>query len=152
MFSRSLPLFSSLLFLATVIVCFADTPNRIEGQAFMAENAQNEGVVTTESGLQYKVMVEGDGARPGPNATVEVYYTGYLLNGRIFDSADIIRPPAVFRLDQLIKGWSEALQLMQVGSVWELYVPSDLAYGSKGSSRIPPDSTLIFEVELVGIR
>jgi FKBP-type peptidyl-prolyl cis-trans isomerase FklB len=152
MFFRKPHILLALIGFLLATASFANTPNLIEGKAFLEQNAQKEGVLTTASGLQYKILVEADGARPGPGATVEVYYTGYLLNGRIFDSADIIRPPAVFRLDQLIKGWSEAIQLMPVGSVWELYIPSDLAYGSKGSSRIPPDSTLVFEVELVGIR
>jgi FKBP-type peptidyl-prolyl cis-trans isomerase len=153
MFLRKPHLLPALIgFLLATAASFADTPNLIEGKAFLEQNAHKDGVVTTASGLQYKILIEGNGARPGPNATVDVYYTGYLLNGKIFDSADIIRPPAVFRLDQLIKGWSEALQLMPVGSVWEIYVPSSLAYGSKGSPRIPADSTLIFEVELVGIR
>jgi FKBP-type peptidyl-prolyl cis-trans isomerase len=150
-FHKSLHI-ASLLCLILSFNLAADSPNRIAGREFLEQNSLKEGVVTTGSGLQYKILVEGSGLRPGANSTVEVYYTGYLLNGRIFDSADIIRPPAVFRLDQLVKGWSEALQLMPVGSIWELYVPSDLAYGSKGSSRIPPDSTLIFEVELVAIR
>jgi len=130
----------------------ADYSNLVEGQKFLEENGKKEGVITTDSGLQYKVLSEGDGDCPGPLDRVEVYYHGYLINGTEFDGTDIIRPPVIFEIDKLISGWSEALQLMPVGSIWEVYIPSNLAYGSKGSShKIPPDSTLIFEVELVSI-
>ncbi len=130
---------------------FADYSNLSNGQKFLEENAKKDGVVTTESGLQYKVLVAGDGERPGPIDKVEVYYHGFLLNGKEFDGTEIIRPPAIFEIEHLIAGWSEALQLMPVGSIWEVYIPSELAYGSKGTSKIPSDSTLIFEVELVSI-
>ena len=123
-----------------------------EGEKFLEANAKKEGVVTLDSGLQYKIVVEGEGPKPQAYDMVEVYYHGYFINGREFDGTDIIRPPAVFRVDQVIKGWTEALQLMPVGSIWEIYVPSDLAYGEDGSGRtIPPNTTLIFEIELVSI-
>lgn len=126
---------------------------KAEGRQFLEENAKKEGVVTLESGLQYKIIIEGDGSQPTAQDIVEIYYHGYLLNGREFDGTDIIRPPAVFRVNGLIKGWIEALQLMPVGSIWEIYVPPHLAYGEKGTgSVIPPNSTLVFELELVSIR
>ena len=123
-----------------------------EGKKFLEENAKKEGVVTLESGLQYKILSVGDGAIPGANDIVQVYYHGYFINGKEFDGTDIIRPPVYFRVNEVIKGWTEALQLMPVGSIWEVYIPSDLAYGKEGSgSTVPPNSTLIFEMELVGI-
>jgi FKBP-type peptidyl-prolyl cis-trans isomerase FklB len=145
----------SLLFMILiqqVTVAAGGSDAKAEGQRFLEENSKKEGVVTLESGLQYKIITEGNGLRPGVEDNVEVFYHGYLLNGREFDGTDIIRPPAVLKVNQLIKGWTEALQLMPVGSIWEIYVPSDLAYGEKGSgSVIPPHSTLIFELELVSI-
>lgn len=141
--------FSLLLLLVSSIS--ASESNRIEGERFLEENAKKEGVITTESGLQYRILVEGDGPRPGPHDRVEVYYQGYLLDGTIFDETEIIRPPAIFEVDKLIDGWSEALQLMPVGSIWEVFIPSHLAYGERASARIPAHSTLHFEVELVSI-
>lgn len=140
-----------ILLLLWVSTVAASESNRADGTKFLEENAQKEGVVTTASGLQYRILVEGDGERPGPRDRVEVYYQGYLLDGSVFDGTDIIRPPAIFELHRLIPGWSEALQLMPVGSIWEVFIPSELAYGSRGSSRIPANSTLHFEVELVSI-
>ena len=140
-----------VLFQQVILAGSADTALD-EGKKFLEENAKEEGVVTLESGLQYKILSEGEGAIPGPRDVVQVYYHGYFINGKEFDGADIIRPPVYFRVNEVIKGWTEALQLMPVGSVWEVYIPSDLAYGEKGSgSKIPPNSTLIFEMELVGI-
>ena len=129
----------------------ADYSNLAAGKKFLEENGQKEDVITTESGLQYKILIEGDGEQPGTSDAVEVYYHGYLLNGKEFDGTDIIRPPAIFEIGKLIKGWNEALMLMPVGSIWEVYIPADLAYGAKGSAKIPSDSTIIFEVELVSI-
>jgi FKBP-type peptidyl-prolyl cis-trans isomerase len=142
------------LFLALFLLACnagATEANRLAGQRFLEANATQEGIVTTESGLQYRILVEGDGPRPGPTDKVEVYYQGYLLDGTVFDETDIIRPPAVFQVDLLIDGWSEALQLMPVRSIWEVYIPSDLAYGARDTERIPAHSTLHFEVELVSI-
>jgi len=124
--------------------------NRAEGEAFLAANKDKEGVVTTESGLQYKVIVEGSGEKPAPEDTVQVHYRGTLIDGTEFDSSYARGEPAEFKLNQVIAGWTEALQLMSEGAKWELYIPSDLAYGSRGAgSDIGPDAVLIFEVELL---
>lgn len=122
------------------------------GEAFLAENAEKEGVQTTESGLQYKVITEGSGPVPTDKDRVKVHYTGKLLDDTVFDSSIERGEPAVFGVKQVIKGWSEALQLMSVGSKWELYIPSKLAYGARGPNpTIGPNSTLLFEVELLEI-
>lgn len=127
--------------------------NKAEGEKFLAENAKKEGVKTLPNGLQYKVIKEGTGPKPKPTDQVKVHYTGKLLNGTEFDSSSKRGPqPATFGVGQVIKGWTEALTNMPVGSKWELYIPSDLAYGANGSGRtIEPNSTLIFDVELVDI-
>jgi len=127
--------------------------NKIEGEKFLAENAKKEGVKTMPNGLQYKVIKEGAGPKPKPTDQVKVHYTGKLLNGTEFDSSSKRGPePATFGVSQVIKGWTEALTNMPVGSKWELYIPADLAYGANGSGRtIEPNSTLIFDVELVNI-
>jgi FKBP-type peptidyl-prolyl cis-trans isomerase FklB len=123
------------------------------GKKFLAENAKKEGVVTTESGLQYKVIKSGDGPTPGPEDTVTTHYRGTLIDGREFDSSYSRGQPASFPVKGVIKGWTEALQLMKVGDKWELYIPSDLAYGSaQRSELIQPNSTLLFELELLGIK
>lgn len=128
--------------------------NKIEGEAFLAENAGKEGVVTTESGLQYKVITEGSGDKPTADDTVEVHYRGTLLDGTEFDSSYKRNSTVSFPVGGVIPGWTEALQLMPVGSKWELYIPSDLAYGPGGTGGGPigPNATLIFEVELIGIK
>ncbi|MFK8019062.1 MAG: FKBP-type peptidyl-prolyl cis-trans isomerase [Pseudomonadales bacterium] len=127
--------------------------NKTEGEAWLAENAKKEGVVTTESGLQYKVLTEGKGDKPGAEQTVSVHYRGTLVDGTEFDSSYARGEPAEFPVNRVIGGWTEALQLMPVGSKWELYIPSDLAYGQAGSGRdIGPHSTLMFEVELLEIK
>lgn len=127
--------------------------NKTEGEKFLAENAKKEGVKTTPSGLQYKVIKEGTGPKPKPTDKVNVHYRGTLLNGTEFDSSSKRGPePATFGVNQVIKGWTEALTNMSVGSKWELYIPSELAYGANGSGRtIEPNSTLKFDVELVDI-
>ena len=125
--------------------------NKAAGEKFLAENKAKEGVKTTESGLQYKVITEGKGEIPADTCKVKVNYKGTLIDGTEFDSSYKRNEPATFRANQVIKGWTEALTMMPVGSKWELYIPQELAYGSRESGRIKPFSTLIFEVELVGI-
>ncbi|NDV69162.1 FKBP-type peptidyl-prolyl cis-trans isomerase [Dysgonomonas sp. 25] len=122
-----------------------------EEKVFLAENAKKSGVVTLPSGLQYKVLTQGNGAKPKSTDRVSVLYKGTLLDGSVFDSAENADNPATFGVTQVIKGWTEALQLMPEGSKWELYIPSELAYGSHGNARIPGNSTLIFEIELLKI-
>jgi len=122
-----------------------------EGIQFLEENKANEGVMVTKSGLQYKVIEEGTGAKPLTTDKVRVHYTGKLLDGTIFDTS-VDKDPVVFGLTQVIPGWTEGLQLMPAGSKYELYIPSELAYGPRGSGqKIPPHSVLIFEVELIEI-
>ena len=125
--------------------------NKAAGEKFLAENKTKEGVKTTESGLQYKVITEGKGEIPADTCKVKVNYKGTLIDGTEFDSSYKRNEPATFRANQVIKGWTEALTMMPVGSKWELYIPQELAYGSRESGQIKPFSTLIFEVELVGI-
>lgn len=125
--------------------------NKAAGEKFLAENAKKEGVKTTESGLQYKVIKEGKGEIPTETATVKVNYKGTLIDGTEFDSSYKRNAPASFRANQVIKGWTEALTMMPVGSKWELYIPQELAYGSRDTGTIKPFSTLVFEVELLEI-
>ncbi len=130
----------------------ASEKNLAEGQAFLASNREKDGVITTESGLQYRVVREGDGATPKPTDTVTVHYRGTLLDGTEFDSSHKRGKPATFPVKGVIAGWVEALQMMSVGSTYELFIPPQLAYGTRGSgAQIAPNSTLIFEVELLGI-
>lgn len=125
---------------------------KAEGAKFLAENAKKEGVITTASGLQYKIITKGDGPIPTATQEVKVKYEGKLIDGTIFDSSYKRSDPVTkFRCNQVIKGWTEALTMMPVGSTWELYIPSDLAYGEQDMGKIKPYSTLIFKVELVGI-
>jgi FKBP-type peptidyl-prolyl cis-trans isomerase len=129
--------------------------NIADGKKFLEENKVKEGVTTTESGLQYKVITEGKGAKPKATDTVTVNYTGKLINGTVFDSSEKEgqpAQPATFPLDGVIPGWTEALQLMPQGSKWEIVIPSELAYGAGGQGPIPPSSTLVFEVELLEIK
>lgn len=127
-------------------------PNRDAGIQFLKENATKEGVITTASGLQYKVLVKGEGEVPQKTDKVLVNYEGRLVDGTVFDaSAKHGDKPASFRADQVIKGWTEALTMMPVGSKWQLYIPQELAYGERNMGNIKPYSTLIFDVELVGI-
>ncbi len=125
---------------------------KIEGQKFLAENKLKEGVKQTESGLQYKVIKQGTGAKPAFNDKVKVHYEGFLVDGKKFDSSVERGEPITFGLDQVIQGWSEGVQLMSVGSKYMLYIPYQLGYGERGAGQvIPPYATLIFEVELLGI-
>ena len=126
--------------------------NKAAGEKFLAENKAKEGVVTTPSGLQYKIITKGNGAIPADSSKVKVNYKGTLIDGTEFDSSYKRNEPATFRANQVIKGWTEALTMMPVGSKWELYIPYDLAYGTRETGgQIKPYSTLIFEVELLGI-
>lgn len=126
--------------------------NAEEGAKFLEANAKKEGVTTTASGLQYEVLKKGDGAKPAASDTVTVHYTGTLLNGKVFDSSVSRGEPATFPLNQVIPGWTEGVQLMNVGSKFKFYIPSKLAYAERGAGQdIGPNSTLIFEVELLNI-
>ncbi len=124
-----------------------------KGKAFLKENAGKEGVKSTPSGLQYKVLTPGTGRSPKATDTVEVHYRGTLLNGKEFDSSYKRRESIEFPLNQVIAGWTEGVQLMQEGAKYEFYIPSELAYGSRGAGGdIGPNETLIFEVELIKVR
>jgi FKBP-type peptidyl-prolyl cis-trans isomerase FklB len=123
-----------------------------EGEKYLAENAKKDGVITTPSGLQYKVLVKGDGQVPQATDKVLVNYEGRLIDGTVFDaSTKHGDKPASFRVDQVIKGWTEALTMMPVGSKWQIFIPQELAYGERNAGQIKPFSALIFDVELVGI-
>jgi FKBP-type peptidyl-prolyl cis-trans isomerase FklB len=126
---------------------------KAEGEAFLAENAKKEGVHATESGLQYEIIEAGNGAKPVATDTVKVHYHGTLIDGTVFDSSVTRGMPATFGVHQVIKGWTEALQLMPVGSKYRLYIPQDLAYGAQPhpGGAIKPFMALIFDVELISI-
>ncbi len=127
--------------------------NLEKGQAFLSENGKKPGVKTLESGLQYKVLTKGTGVKPAATDEVVVHYEGKLLDGTIFDSSYDRGQPATFRLNQVIRGWTEALKQMPAGSKWELYIPSDLAYGPGGiPGRIGPNEVLVFKVELQEVK
>jgi len=131
----------------------AGDANKKEGEAFLTDNKSKEGVVALPSGLQYKVLKEGNGAKPTATDSVVCNYRGTLINGTEFDSSSKHGGPATFPVNGVIKGWTEALQLMPVGSKWQLFVPADLAYGDRGAGGdIGPNAALIFEVELVSIQ
>ena len=126
--------------------------NLSEGKAFLAENQKKERVKTLPSGMQYKVLSEGSGKTPKATDTVTVHYRGTLIDGKEFDSSYKMDKPAIFQVNGAIPGWTEALQLMKEGTKWQLFIPPELAYGERGTgSRIPPNSTLIFEVELISV-
>jgi FKBP-type peptidyl-prolyl cis-trans isomerase FkpA len=130
----------------------ASTANISEGLAYLAENAEKEGVTTTASGLQYEVITQGDGESPAsPKTTVKVHYKGTLLDGTEFDSSYSRGEPATFPLDRVIVGWTEGVQLMQEGSKYRFTIPSEMAYGERATGKITPNSTLIFEVELLEV-
>ena len=122
-----------------------------KGKSFLEENAKRPGVVTLPSGLQYEVITEGNGKKPSATDRVKCHYEGTLIDGTLFDSSIKRGEPAIFGVNQVIKGWTEALTMMPVGSKWMLYIPEELAYGSRNMGKIKPYSTLIFEVELVDI-
>jgi len=127
--------------------------NKKEGEAFLAENKAKDGVVALPSGLQYKILKAGDGKKPAASDTVICNYRGTLIDGKEFDSSEKHNGPATFPVSGVIKGWTEALQLMPAGSKWELFIPSDLAYGERGAGPdIGPNATLIFDVELLSIK
>ena len=131
----------------------AGAASKKEGEAFLAANKSKEGVVTLPSGLQYKILTQGTGPKPTPSDSVVCNYRGTLINGTEFDSSYKRGEPATFPVTGVIKGWTEALQLMPVGSKWQLFVPSDMAYGERSPApQIGPNSTLIFEVELLSIQ
>ena len=125
--------------------------NKEKGDAFLKENKKKKGVVTLASGLQYKIIKKGTGKSPKPEDTIKCHYKGTTIDGNEFDSSYKRNQPAVFQLNKVIKGWTDALQLMKEGGKWELYIPSDLAYGDRQAGPIKPGSTLIFEVELISI-
>lgn len=127
--------------------------NKTKGEAFLTQNKAKKGVTVLPSGLQYKVIEQGKGAKPGKTDTVTVEYTGTLIDGTVFDSTDKTGKPATFQVSQVIPGWTEALQLMPAGSTWEIYVPSDLAYGARSvGGPIGPNETLVFKVHLVSVK
>ena len=127
--------------------------NKKEGETFLAENKKKEGVKTLPSGLQYKVITEGTGKMPKETDTVTTHYRGTLIDGTEFDSSHKRGQPATFAVKGVIKGWTEALQLMKEGSKWQLFIPSELAYGERGAGQtIGPYATLIFDIELISIQ
>jgi len=136
-------------------LCRAETPaekNKATGDAFLAENKKKEGVVATASGLQYKILKEGTGDQPKATDKVKVHYRGTTISGKEFDSSYARKEPIVFALNEVIKGWTEGVQLMKVGAKFQFFIPSDLAYGKRGAPPdIGPNETLIFEVELLAI-
>lgn len=125
--------------------------NLAKGQAFLEKNGKRKGVVTLESGLQYEVLTKGSGISPKSEDKVEVHYHGTLIDGEVFDSSIDRGEPTSFQVDGVIKGWTEALQLMKQGAKWKLFIPADIAYGETGSNSIGPNETLTFEVELIGV-
>ena len=126
--------------------------NKASGEAFLANNAKKEGVVVLPSGLQYEVITEGNGKKPSATDRVQCHYEGTLIDGTIFDSSIKRGEPAVFGVNQVIMGWVEALQLMQEGAKWRLYIPYNMAYGEHGAGEmIPPYSALVFDVELIKV-
>lgn len=126
--------------------------NKEAGEKFLAENAKKDGVTVLPSGLQYEVIAAGNGKKPSATDRVECHYEGTLIDGTIFDSSIKRGEPAVFGVNQVIKGWVEALQLMQEGAKWRLYIPYDMAYGEHGAGEmIPPYSALVFDVELIKV-
>ena len=154
--SRALRTALALIAVLAVGACAKSGPSPevvAAGKAFLAGNAHAPGVHVTPSGLQYKVITSGpaDGARPRDVDEVKVNYEGKLLDGTVFDSSYQRGEPAVFGVSGLIRGWTEALQMMRPGDVWELYVPANLAYGDEGQASIPPGSVLTFKIELIGI-
>ena len=129
------------------------TNGKAEGEKFLVANKTKDGVITTASGLQYKILTAGTGASPAATDTVITHYTGTTIDGKVFDSSHKRNAPATFPVNGVIKGWTEALQLMKVGSKWQLFIPSELAYGDRGAgASIGPNQVLIFEIELLQIK
>lgn len=126
--------------------------NKKDGEEFLAKNKTKEGILTTPSGLQYQIITKGTGKIPGSNDTVVCHYRGSLINGEEFDSSYKRGEPHSFPVTGVIKGWTEALLMMPVGSKWKLFIPSDLAYGERGRPSIPPNSALLFDIELLEIK
>ncbi|KTD56592.1 macrophage infectivity potentiator [Legionella santicrucis] len=127
--------------------------NKAKGDAFLSANKSKPGIVVLPSGLQYKIIDAGTGSKPGKSDTVTVEYTGTLIDGTVFDSTEKAGKPATFQVSQVIPGWTEALQLMPSGSTWEVYVPADLAYGSRSvGGPIGPNETLIFKIHLISVK
>jgi FKBP-type peptidyl-prolyl cis-trans isomerase FklB len=126
--------------------------NKTKGKIFLEENKKKEGVVELKSGLQYKIVKQGDGGKPAKDSSVKVHYHGTLINGKVFDSSYDRGEPVTLSLNQVIKGWQEIVPMMNVGSKWQIFVPSDLAYGDRGAGgSIGPNETLIFDIELLAI-
>ncbi len=140
--------------IASVATPLSAASNREKGEAFLKENSAMEGVKTTASGLQYKVLQEGTGRTPKATDTVVVHYRGTLITGKEFDSSHKRRKPATFALNRVIPGWTEGVQLMKEGAKFQFTIPAKLAYGERGTpgGPIPPDSTLVFEIELLSIK
>ncbi|EQC50966.1 FKBP-type peptidyl-prolyl cis-trans isomerase [Bacteriovorax sp. DB6_IX] len=127
--------------------------NLVEGQAFLESNKAQDGIQTLPSGLQYRVLTEGEGNKPSAEDTIEAHYEGRLIDGTVFDSSYQRGTPATFPVNRVIAGWTEALQLMGTGSKWQLFIPANLAYGEQGAPpAITPNATLIFDVELLAIK
>lgn len=127
--------------------------NKAKGEAFLNQNKTKEGIVALPSGLQYKVLTQGNGAKPGKEDTVTVEYTGQLIDGQVFDGTEKSGKPATFKVSQVIPGWTEILQLMSAGSTWEVYIPASLAYGPRGvGGPIGPNETLIFKIHLLSVK
>jgi len=130
----------------------AQQDNKKNGDAFLAENRAKEGIVTLPSGLQYKILKEGSGKKPTETDTVECRYRGTHIDGTEFDNSERSGQPATLKVSEVIPGWREALKLMPVGSRWQLFMPPELAYGHRGSGRVGPYETIIYEMELVGVK
>lgn len=126
--------------------------NKAEGEKYLAENRKKEGFVELDSGLQYKIITAGEGEKPTANSTVLVHYRGTLIDGTEFDSSYARGKPVELGVSQVIKGWQEALPMMAIGSKWQLVIPSDMAYGQRGAGSIKPNSTLLFDIELIEIK
>lgn len=150
---RAVAIFTTLLIGFTMLsMANATTPeeNKVAGEAFLTENAKKDGIKTTSSGLQYEVLTKGEGKSPSASDTVTVHYKGTTLDGKEFDSSYSRNAPATFPLNRVIKGWTEGLQLMNVGAKYRFFIPSTLAYGERGAGAdIGPNAALIFEVELL---
>ena len=152
MWTRTILIVAASFLLNPALPAKSPIENMKEEVTFLRDNKERDGVKVTDSGLQYEIIRQGEGPKPGLTSRVKVHYRGTLLDGQVFDSSYTRGEPIVFGVNQVIPGWTEALQLMQVGSEWKLYIPSKLAYGAGGAGRvIGPNACLIFKVELVDI-